>query len=488
MTGTNQPGYSANNPLRYLGPNVNLVVTYSRNRIPTGADYRDPNTGKLYPISSLWVISKDPVSGSQGDLYYLSKIVANVAYWSYIETSITNFSLTPNSGGVVSSVGDTIPVLGYNAGTVQTMRTYNDGSGNLLIADQSWQTQYVVDSDTTGGLKGTFSTIQAAITQAASDQAAGEFSLIVIRNNSGMTYTENLSFPDGCRIVLKGLTSTYAGAAITVAIIGSHTFLGNNFIVYDSLSLSSPGTLLGNSLTTELYFQNCLVSGLSGNTGVRSFGSRYEDMAVTGGNKAFYYDQFQGTNTITNSTFSMVGCNEADPFTPVTLTINGTSDGFISQSEGINYAGNTTGDIEIYDCLISTAINLPTANISYGKISVMTGYTLTSLFTSTANIAPNTQGNVLKTIATATSYNVLTTDYYIGVTSTASARTITLPDVANVVDGQTFYVKDESGGAAANNITVDSVAGNIDGAASKAIASNYGSLQIIKRASNYFTI
>jgi len=74
-------GLSPKDPNKYLGPNVYLTVSVARNRQPSGADYRQPETGKLYPLASLWIISKDPTSGTEGDLYYLSKIVANVASW-----------------------------------------------------------------------------------------------------------------------------------------------------------------------------------------------------------------------------------------------------------------------------------------------------------------------------------------------------------------------------------------------------------------------
>lgn len=74
-------GLSPNDPNKYLGPNVSLSVVVTRNRQPTGADYRMPETGKLYPFNTFWLIGKDPVNGIQGDMWYLSKIVANIAYW-----------------------------------------------------------------------------------------------------------------------------------------------------------------------------------------------------------------------------------------------------------------------------------------------------------------------------------------------------------------------------------------------------------------------
>lgn len=79
-------GLSPQSPNKYLGPNVALAVVVIRNRQPTGADYRQPETGKLYPLDTYWILGPNPVNGSQGELWYLSKIVANVAYWLMLST------------------------------------------------------------------------------------------------------------------------------------------------------------------------------------------------------------------------------------------------------------------------------------------------------------------------------------------------------------------------------------------------------------------
>lgn len=96
--------------------------------------------------------------------------------------------------------------------------------------------------------------------------------------------------------------------------------------------------------------------------------------------------------------------------------------------------------------------------------------------------------NVSRT-ATAGNYAVLTTDYIIGVTNTAAPRTITLPAVASVATGRVYHVNDESGGAAANNITVNTAdAATVDGAAGGVvIATNYGSVSVYCDGTNWFT-
>lgn len=94
---------------------------------------------------------------------------------------------------------------------------------------------------------------------------------------------------------------------------------------------------------------------------------------------------------------------------------------------------------------------------------------------------------LLSYTATPISYQVLGTDAIIGVTSTAAARTITMPN-ASLTTGQQWEIKDESGGAATNNITVSGNGFNIDGAANYVISTNYGSVSIYWSGSNFYLV
>lgn len=81
------------------------------------------------------------------------------------------------------------------------------------------------------------------------------------------------------------------------------------------------------------------------------------------------------------------------------------------------------------------------------------------------------------------------TDFYIGKTAiTGGGDTVTLPSAVTAGAGSTFVVKDQSGGAAANNITVATSGGNIDGVATKVITTNYGSYTVVSDGTNYFII
>ena len=71
---------------------------------------------------------------------------------------------------------------------------------------------------------------------------------------------------------------------------------------------------------------------------------------------------------------------------------------------------------------------------------------------------------------------------------TSALRTITLPDPATISIDQSFIIKDQSGGAATNNITINTAAGTIDGDASKLINTNYGSYSVKSNGTNYFVM
>jgi hypothetical protein len=96
-------------------------------------------------------------------------------------------------------------------------------------------------------------------------------------------------------------------------------------------------------------------------------------------------------------------------------------------------------------------------------------------------------GLIIKRTATATSMTADIHDYLIGVTNTASPRIVTLPSAATI-SGKEYVVKDESGNAGTNNITVATAgAETIDGAATATIATNYGSVKVYSDGTNWFT-
>lgn len=90
-----------------------------------------------------------------------------------------------------------------------------------------------------------------------------------------------------------------------------------------------------------------------------------------------------------------------------------------------------------------------------------------------------------RTVVSDTNYVALTTDCIIAYTSLSAGRSVTLPITAGVA--QIFIIKDESGLAGTDNITIAGASGTIDGSANKVINANYGVLRVYFQGTNYFT-
>jgi len=75
-------------PTKFRGTDKTITFFVTRNREPTLADFRQPETGNLYSIATIWQVGKNPSTGVEGDLWILSKIVANQAYWVKIATGV----------------------------------------------------------------------------------------------------------------------------------------------------------------------------------------------------------------------------------------------------------------------------------------------------------------------------------------------------------------------------------------------------------------
>lgn len=93
----------------------------------------------------------------------------------------------------------------------------------------------------------------------------------------------------------------------------------------------------------------------------------------------------------------------------------------------------------------------------------------------------------LTVVAKTGAYTATTTDSVILCNTSGGAFAITLPN-ATTCKGKTYTIKDSANSAAANNITVNTNGGNIDGAATQIINTNYGIVTVISDGTNWFTI
>ena len=98
---------------------------------------------------------------------------------------------------------------------------------------------------------------------------------------------------------------------------------------------------------------------------------------------------------------------------------------------------------------------------------------------------PGTPGLVPVTNVTTTPFQVLLGDYLLAVNVT-SASSIVLPIGAPI--GTVFIVKDISGLAATNNITISAPTSTIDGVATYVININYASVTLVRTSTEWSVV
>jgi len=92
-----------------------------------------------------------------------------------------------------------------------------------------------------------------------------------------------------------------------------------------------------------------------------------------------------------------------------------------------------------------------------------------------------------KVVNSAVDYAALADDVIINMTNTSSPRHVTLPMPSSENVGKKFFIKDTSGSAETNNITVKSALGDIDGKESYILNRNFSSLEVYSDGKNYYS-
>lgn len=477
----------------------------------------DPNGSVSANPSSL---SHDPVSG---DLWLKATGTGNTG-WVLLSAG-GSVTLEADDGN--SLTGSSFNLFGQKAGTVPVMDTLVAG-GDFLFENRAWESQYVVDNSTTAGLQGTFSTIQSALDQAVTDgMAFNNFKKITIRPG---TYTENLVIPPGAILEGSAHLAFPSGGPITplnsVNIVGNHTFTGNAICGFNGLNFTnSSGDIFADGAAgiALLYFDNCFLAPLGGdhiinftlaNSYFSFFASSFAGVgdstafSSTGGGSKIYMKSCKSEQnlnmTIDGSDFTCLDTNGLGVITLTTgSSITAIASSFVSNASP-NYlidpsvSGNSC---TLIGCSFNGGAIAAIGPASGGNAHTISNCTCNTgakpyLYGNTVNVnayCNETQGNLIKSYRTAVNYNVDANNYYIGVTDTSAPRTINLSDGAGVAlpeRDQVFIVKDESGGAATNNITVTTQGGTvlIDGQVSQVINSNYGCISVIYDGTNYFII
>jgi hypothetical protein len=188
---------------------------------------------------------------------------------------------------------------------------------------------------------------------------------------------------------------------------------------------------------------------------------------------------------------------------PITLRENGGSSildvGLRMRNNSGNFSGRVTFDADTYWYANSTDQTCYSRRDNAASANAFTFDTDNTFNLAGQNIIRVENGGTkvlginknggLQLVPTSTAVDVNTNgETVILVTDTSVARTITL-DSDDVVAGQIVIIKDASGGAGTNNITIDTEgAETIDGDPDVDITVNYGAARLVSDGSNWFMI
>lgn len=395
-------------------------------------------------------------------------------------------TLTPDFGGVISPVGGNINVFGQKSLVAQSMDTLNTG-GTLFIEDRTWFTPYVVDANATIGLRGTFSTIQAAINQAQTDGVVGP--IIMVRRGG---YVENPNITSSQFFYIIGPTASPNDPfenANFASILGTLTVSGGASVYIANMSVTvsvdtQPGTSLYgynsvfNLITASenVYLTACVLTGIgsvfSGNTQLRECAIGHDiTLSATAVFNALIEDCYG---------YLPVFIGIANVIANNAININ------YYGNRNLAFNGNTTGNVNIQNNSIAGNIYFPNAStLNVSNIQVSPGVSVGTFSSQIpTTISASSQGNVAFRRIISASGNVTNNDQYVGCRQ-SGALALSLVNSGFVV-GQIITFKDESGTAGVNNITITPTAGTIDGGATYVMSMNYQAINIIFDGSNFF--
>lgn len=410
------------------------------------------------------------------------------------------------------------------------------GPGTLDISSAAHDlhvARFIVASST-NGTGANFTTVQAAINAAA---GTGIPATVFVQPG---TYTENLTMAsevDLCAFDCDGLRGN-------VTITGTHTVAGTIGVAVSGIRfrIDNGGNMFSVNTGCQIMFKDCSFiitansTGFSDTTNVTTglidlqnctgdVSSANSILFAKTGSGKFRILNCRITNGVLNATTATAASTASDgevlivgSYMPLKITTSGTAAMFVDTSEfsfdgqstpanigfltfggtGTNYVtssyldGGTATPITVNDptTVSNTVVKSSNAAAVAGTSSlsfVNINFTGSSSAITTTTQVPLVSSNDAKTVVTpgAYPYTTIPQDYLIKV-DTSSARTIT--PLASPTTGQIHVIKDTVGSAGANNITVTPSGKNIDGAASRVISTNYGSITIMYTGSEWSII
>ena len=429
----------------------------------TTLGYLDATSSIQTQLNGKQATLTNPVTGT-GTTNSLPKFTGASTLGDSSVIQLTNNDLTINGLNIGRGNSSIITnnIYGLNAGNAITT-----GSNNVFFGDISGQNNTTGDANTFIGsrsgnanISGNFNSFLGSstgrnITTGLNNVFLGDSSGRFLSNGSTILTTANNS------IFLGANTKSFADNQTNQIIIGNET-----------IGLGTNTTIIGTSSTTHAAIYGNLLLGTTTNSGFKL------DVTGTG--------RFTSTLQATN-----IGIGTAANLSSYLNVIANTTS--VAQlylpPSAVDYTGtvagmlwNNTNEWKFYDSTLSTVnrflkLNGNTALVNSNPLNVVTSTGVGgNLGTLKAEVA-------FSRYPTAVTYTILLTDvgfgWVVAVTDTSAARTINLPVANTVPAGWQTTIKDESGGALLNSITVSrSSTDTIEGATSRTINTNYGVLKL----------
>lgn len=339
------------------------------------------------------------------------------------------------------------------------------------------------------------------------NSAGGSRSLITqgLNNQTNQSFSNILNGIQNKILTLSSLSnSNIFNGSYNIISGGSSTIItgDNNFIRGNHSLITGNNNKSNSTLSYNLIFgasnNNSGTSQLTliGPTRNSLIHNAYYSAIVTG-YKNFLYGTFnfmgspRESRTGSNRYTSILNGFRNSALGKYNTIINGNNQSINSNStnSGILHGSNNSIINSNHSIIINGINNVISGNtyITLLSISGFTGTTNNSnseeLITNNLRLFGSFNINSVKNISS-TSY-ITTKQDNILLVNTSGARTITL---SGVISGQTIIVKDRTGSANTNNITISAITGTIDGASFLTINTNWDKLRFIYDGVNWLTI
>ena len=405
-----------------------------------------------------------------------------------IGADLTNQRVMIGSGTAVNKldVNGSMAVGSGYAGSATAPANSLMCSGSFIVSSGSASTPaYTFFVDNTSGMYYTSNSLNFS-TQSTLRATINSGGIIIA--SPGLLYTDTGTASGGQAHWFLRTTGSILRFGLGLQTVESSGNAGSNFNVY---TYADNGAFLGNPIS---------IIRSSGTVGINT-GNAANTSSILNSTSTYAYNHLlNGSQTAVDGSSNQASLYVASTLSPTNGSsisagiycnpiLTAPSTKTITAACGMYINTDSSTNVGTLSSLIGLYVGLG-ALTTAGTISSAYGaYLSQPLASSTGNFyALSVQGgHVSKRTATATDYTIKTADTFVAVTNTSAPRTITLPSTAPD-SGWWCIVKDETNGAATNNITISRNGLNIDNqAANKTINTNSGFFGIYSNGSNYFT-